>query len=148
MAKKPSKQPLAERMASDAAAAVKLTDTYFCEPLDFTEASVVTLERLVEDVHYSMPKGKTPENIDLLCRLWGAYIGEVFRRNVGGEWATWKDQYGEAVALKCGGVTLFPHDKIRKRFVSGGEHNLGAYYQALRDHCTFRDFMVVRPPIG
>jgi hypothetical protein len=136
MAKKSSKRPLAERMASDAADAVKLTDTYFCEALDFTGESVATLERLVEDVHYSMPKGKTPENIELLCRLWGAYIGEVFRRNAGGEWATWKDRNAEAVALRCGGVTIFPHDTVRKRLTSGAVHDLGAYYQAFRDQMT------------
>jgi hypothetical protein len=83
-----------------------------------------------------MPKGKTPENIDLLCRLWGAYVGEVFRRNVGGEWAAWKDRYGEAVALKCSGVTIFPHDKVRKRLTAGTEHSLTAYYRVFRDQMT------------
>ena len=60
---------LSDRMTVAASDAVKLTDTYFCESLDFSEASVATVERLVEDVHYSMPDGKTPANIDLLCRV-------------------------------------------------------------------------------
>jgi hypothetical protein len=133
MAKQPTKKPLAKQMASDAADAIKLTDTDFCEALDFTEESVATVEHLVDDIHYALPKGKTPENVDLLCRLWGAYLGEVFRKNVGGEWTIWKGQSGEAIALKCGRVTIFPHDKVRKRLTAGVEHNLKDYYQAFRD---------------
>jgi hypothetical protein len=127
---------LAERMASAAADAVKLTDTYFCERLDYSEASVATIERLVDDIQYSMPGGATPANIDLLCRVWGAYVGEVFRRQVGGEWIDWEDQYGKAIAFQSGGVKVFPQDKVRKRIAGGPEHNLRDYYGAFRDQMS------------
>ena len=127
---------LAERMASAAADAVKLTDAYFNEALDFSEASVATIERVVDDIKYSMPDGKTPANIDLLCRVWGAYIGEVFRRQVGGEWIDWEDQYGKAIAFQSVGVKVFPMDKVRKRIVGGSEHNLRDYYTAFRDQMS------------
>ncbi len=68
---------LVERMASDAAQAVELTEVYFCEALDFSESSLATVEQLVEEVHYSLPRGKTTENIDLLCGLWGAYLSDL-----------------------------------------------------------------------
>jgi Domain of unknown function (DUF3806) len=128
-----AKKSLPQQMTTAAADAVKLTDVYFLEALDFSEDSVATVERLVDDVRYSMPGGTKPENIDLLCRVWGAYIGEVFHRNTGGEWVQWKDQSGEAIAFKSGGVTVFPHDKVRKRLLDGPEHNLWDYFQAFRD---------------
>ncbi|MEQ8785153.1 MAG: DUF3806 domain-containing protein [Pirellulaceae bacterium] len=59
-------------------------------------------------------------------------IGEVFRRNIGGEWRHWKDQYGEAIALVCGNLKIFPHDKVQKRLAAGSEHNLEAYYRTFR----------------
>ncbi|MCA9103930.1 MAG: DUF3806 domain-containing protein [Planctomycetales bacterium] len=123
---------LASQMAADANSAVELAASHFDESLDYSEASVAAIERMVDDVEYSLPGGATPENKRLLCRLWGAYIGEVFRRNLGGQWLMWKDEYGEAIALQCNEVTVFPHDKIRKRFSQGIEHKLDAYYQVFR----------------
>ena len=127
---------LATQMAADADDAAQLAASHFDVSLDYTESSVATIERMVDDVEYSLPGGRSPENVSLLCRLWGAYIGEVFRRNLGGEWLNWKDQYGEAIAFQCGGVKVFPHDKVRKRFAEGKEHNLDAYYKAFRNEMS------------
>ena len=124
---------LTERMGTADADAVKLTDTYFGEALDYSEASIGAIERLVDDIKYSMPGGATAANIDLLCRVGGAYIGEVFRRQVGGEWIDWEDQYGKAIAFQSGGIKVFPMDKVRKRIAGGAEHNLRDYYEAFRD---------------
>jgi hypothetical protein len=123
-------------MTSAAADAVTLTDTYFCEGLDYSEASIAILERLVDDIKDSMPCGATAANIDLVCRVWGAYMGEVFRQHVGGEWIDWEDQYGKAFAFQSGGVKVFPMDKIRKRIAGGPEHNLRDYYRAFRDQIS------------
>lgn len=130
---------LAEIQAAAAVDAVELAKVYFDVRLDFSEASVATLDRIVDDIHYSIPDGKTAENIDLVCRLWGAYIGEVFRRHVGGEWVRWDDQFGTSVAFQSGGVTVFPEDKVRKRILSGPEHNLRDYYQVFRDQMSVGD---------
>lgn len=126
-------QTIAERMAEDAANAVTLTEEYFTKRLDFSEESVQLVEELVDDMHYTLPQGKTPQNVALLSELWGAYIGEVFRRNVGGEWITWEDQWGKAPAIALGGTKIFPQDKVRKRFTNGPEDNLWHYYQTFRD---------------
>jgi hypothetical protein len=128
-----ARRSLAQQMEADAADAVELTDFYFSKTLNFSEASVALIEQFIDDVHYALPDGKTPRNIDLLCCVWGAYIGEVFRRNVGGTWVEWHDQHGEAIALQLNKQTLFPHDKLRKRLVDGPEHNLRDYYQVFRD---------------
>ncbi len=72
----------------------------------------------------------------MFCRVWGAYIGEVFRRQVGGEWIEWTDQYGKAIAFQSGGVKVFPSDKVRKRIVGGPAHNLRDYYGVFRDQMS------------
>lgn len=135
-AQRSAPKSVGQQMAAAAADAVRLTDTYFTEELDFTEESVSTIERLIDDIHYSMPNGKTQANIDLLCRVWGAYIGEVFRKHVGGEWIEWEDEYGKAIAFQSGEVKVFPMDKVRKRIVGGPEHNLRGYYGAFRDQMS------------
>ncbi len=127
---------LKESMVSAAGDAVKLTDAYFCEVLDYSQDSIATIERLVDDIKYSMPGGPKQENIDLLCRVWGAYVGEVFRRHVDGEWINWEDQFGKAIAFESGGVKLFPYDKVRKRLTIGPEHNLKDYYAVFRDQMS------------
>ena len=86
------------------------------------------LEGLVDDIHYAMPGGKTTATIDLLCEVWGAYLGEVFRRHAGGEWVVWEDQFGRAAAIRWARTQVFPADKVRKRITQGAENNLRAYY--------------------
>jgi hypothetical protein len=125
--------PLDEEIAKAAAEAVSLTEIWFCEVLDFSEASIALLEAAVEEVDDLTPGGDSAENIDLLSWVWGSYIGEVLRRQVGGEWLEWEDEYGQAIVLQSGKFKVFPHDKVRKRFINGKEHNLEAYYHAFRN---------------
>lgn len=119
---------LTEQMVRAAADAETLTDIYFSKQLDYSEDSIGVLENLVDDIHYRLPDGKSQKNINLLCQIWGAYIGEVFRRNIGGEWINWEDEYGKAIAFQSSGVKVFPSDKVHKRIVNGAEHNLYDYY--------------------
>lgn len=124
---------VADLMAARAAEAVTLTDTSFMETLDYSEASIAAIEKAVDDIKYSMPGGKSAANVDRLCELWGAYIGEVFRRQAGGEWVVHEDQYGKVLAIKLPGGTVFPEDKVRKRITQGAEHNLKEYYDTFRE---------------
>ena len=38
--------------------------------------------------------------------------------------------------MRCGGVTVFPLDKVRKRLMAGAEHNLRDYYQVFREQMS------------
>jgi hypothetical protein len=111
---------------------VELTKLYFMKRLDFSEQSVALIEAAVDDVHYSMPGGKTPDVVGQLARLWGSYIGEVFRRQVGAEWVVWEDEHGRTAAVQRAGQIVFPHDKVRKRLEQGGAHNLRDYFATYR----------------
>lgn len=118
-------------MAADAEKARELFESYFSGELDFSPGSLEALDGEVAAVDYAMPGGASEENVELCVRLWGAYVGEVFRRNLGGEWRRHVDPWGEAIALKGPGMTVFPHDKVRKRFANGEEDSLVSYYQVM-----------------
>jgi hypothetical protein len=72
----------------------------------------------------------------VLVAGFGAYVGEVMRRQRGGGWGevTTDGETFTAVQL-AGGNIVWPHDKVRKRLLLGAEHSLVGYYRALmRDH--------------
>ena len=99
-------EDVADRMTALAAEAVELTDKYFLKRLDYSEASVGVLEGLVDDIHYAMPGGKTTATIDLLCEVWGAYLGEGIpaarRRGVGGVGRPVRQGGGDPVGQDAG----------------------------------------------
>ena len=71
---------LDELMLTDALAAQKFTRKYFVAELDFSRKSLTELDALFDAVRYALRGGDTPENRDNLCKLWGAYLGEVLDR--------------------------------------------------------------------
>lgn len=78
------------------------------------------------------PKPKGLLSQDLGARLFslGAYVGEVVRRNLGGEWQTDDaDPRGEInVTLKLpDGTLIWPVQRVMKRFKNGPEDGIAAY---------------------
>jgi hypothetical protein len=64
----------------------------------------------------------------------GAYVGEVVRRNLGGEWQTDDaDPQGEInVALKLpDGSLIWPVQRVMKRLKNGPEESIAVYGSAL-----------------
>lgn len=121
---------LAEQMEADAQEAMKFTRKHFVIELNFSEASLAQLDEQCDAVDYTLGGGKSEENLQLLRRIWGAYLGEVVRRQHGGEWVTAanaSDQ--ETTALQCDAKTIFPHDRVYQRLAEGSEHNLVDFYQ-------------------
>jgi hypothetical protein len=122
--------PREEEMKANALEAMKLTRKHFVSELDFSESSVEELETLFDQVRFAWPGGNSPETIEQLTQLWGAYLGEVIRRHCGGQWI---EREGGAVALQGEKTTLYPHDKVRKRLLNGPKENIWEYYQAARE---------------
>lgn len=118
---------LAEQMEADALEAMKLTRKHFVVELDFTPASIEQLESIIDDVEFTLRGGKSEENIELLTRVWGAYLGEVIRRHHNGEWIE-KDA---SPAVQIPNTTLSTHDQVRQRLTVGAGHNLVKYCQDL-----------------
>ena len=122
----------AEQMLADALAAQKFTRKFFVVELDFTEATIAVLEAQCEAAKYAMRAGLTPENIDKLTHLWGAYLGEVLRRHSAGQWGLVEQAGAEKYALQSGATTIFPHDTIRERLEQGAAAELCQAYIDLK----------------
>ena len=118
---------IAEQMLNNANEAMKLTRKFFVVELDFSTGSVKQLEGLFDDVDFTLRGGKSPENVELLTRVWGSYLGEVIRRNAGGEWV---EPTEGSFLLRCENGDLDPFEQVRQRLTAGPEHNVWQFYEA------------------
>jgi hypothetical protein len=133
---------IAEMMEAYALDAVDLAQTKFQQKLDFSGNSIKVVEQILEEYHISFPRGifqrlfkssPSPEAIDQICKIFGAYVGEVIRRSFGGEW----ELDGEItpsrkiMSLRNGDKKIWPPAKVHKRIVNGSEDNVWHYYQFL-----------------
>lgn len=108
--------------------------------LDFSVKSLEEVDRFFEE---QAPNGAPrPDGLlgkDLGARLFaiGAYVGEVIRRQVGGEWkADDSDPEAEiniSVRVNTGAV-FWPVQRVMKRFKNGAEEGIYAYGVALIEH--------------
>ena len=114
-------------MQADAREAQVFSRKHLVLELDFSSQSVDELETQADTIEFALRGGKSQENIDLLSRLWGAYIGESIRKAAGGEWTRGED---DRVALKIGDQLFYPHEQLRQRLVEGNTYNLTTYFQA------------------
>lgn len=77
-----------------------------------------------------IPGGLLSEDLGIRLFALGAYVGEVLRRNIGGEWLV-DDTDPQAeinVALKlASGALCWPIQRVIKRFKNGPEDGIAAY---------------------
>jgi hypothetical protein len=123
---------LAESMADSAREAMKLTRKYFVVELNYSEESLEELERVIDDYRIAMPDGDSSETVTLLARVWGAYLGEVLRRRLDGEWIEASEEPDETAAIRVGERTIQPILHLRRRLEAGNEHDVWRFYQSLR----------------
>lgn len=114
--------------------AVQTASSKWATALDFSAASLDALEPILEALHQAgraatPGTGPSPEQLDAAIKVWGVYVGEVFRRHYGGRWH-----------LEDGGLVLAmdkaraaPLSKVRKRIVDGPADNVAFYFRATGD---------------
>ena len=62
----------------------------------------------------------------------GAYVGEILRRNVGGEWIAMPEgPTPDDPGLSLNGVGILPFEKIRKRVALGPSNSVGYFVQEM-----------------
>ena len=115
---------LAEQMAADMLEAQKFSRKHLVVELGLTATSIAELEDNVDMVEYAIAGGKSEENIDLLTRIWGAYLGEVLIHATDGSWI---EHDGRPAVQGANGIA-FPHDQVRRRIVDGADNNLSNYF--------------------
>jgi hypothetical protein len=126
---------LAAMMRAHAEEAVRLAAAEHGMALDFCSDSIPRLETVLA------ARSPVPENeLESATLLWGAYLGEVFRRRFSGEWimALYPRQpVAEPAepnadiampALDIGGSHIYPLLKISRRLTLGPAEDVSAFY--------------------
>jgi hypothetical protein len=74
------------------------------------------------------------EQMVMMCKLWGGYLGEVVRRRWGGEWAmeTYPGAGFATLTLNVRGAKLFPSMKIYRRLTEGEQEDVWSFYQRVK----------------
>ena len=114
--------------------------------LDYSEASLESVESILARLHdelrggppgVSSPDAVSPpaEQMEMMCKLWGGYFGEVVRRRWGGEWSveTYPGALFATLTLTIGSSKLFPSIKVYRRLTEGEADNIWNFYQAVRE---------------
>lgn len=119
-----------QQMEEDAREAQRITRKFFVVGLDFSRAGLSDLDDAADNVDTFMRGGASDENIELLTRLWGAYLGEVLVRQGDAMWVAADNRHGAVVRLSDG-QAVSPHDQVRSRITQGAEHRLTDYADRL-----------------
>ncbi|MGD9603528.1 MAG: DUF3806 domain-containing protein [Gammaproteobacteria bacterium] len=101
--------------------------------LDFSDASIAEIEEVAAALHADLRRERGAlDDVDTLVQMLGSYVGEVYRRNHGGEWGYASANGRRVLAIRPkGGTTLmWPVERIKQRIRGGGSNNVWAYYQS------------------
>jgi len=124
-------------MVAYAEDAVDYARERFGVTLDYSVDSVKHVEEIATKLYESIPtgisrflrKGPKPTEVETICKMLGAYVGEVYRREKGGEWDT--NEKFKAIGVRKGESWIFPPAKIHKRLTNGPEDNVWFYFGVL-----------------
>jgi hypothetical protein len=100
--------------------------------LDWSDASVAHIETLLAKCHEQMVN-PTDEQVLQFAKLFGSYVGEVFRRTHGATWGIVTLDHQSFPGLKGSGPAglFWPWGRARNRIRNGPEDNVWHYYQHL-----------------
>ncbi len=108
--------------------------------LDYSQASIAHVETIIARIHHYIPQnrvsrwlrsGPSAAEVEQLCTMLGGYIGEVYRRKKGGEWALSVEQ--NAVGIRHDEGWVFPIVKVKQRLGHGPGNDLYLYFRAVID---------------
>lgn len=135
----PQQVTIADIMRAYAADAVKYAKGQYGIDLDYSEASLEHIDRMLDDkMHGAViePDKLTPEEQEDMwtyCKVIGGYVGEVIIRNLGGTWQTKElDSGGSSVTLMAAGkIEGSPPDGVW-RALTEPFRSMVSYYRSLR----------------
>jgi hypothetical protein len=102
--------------------------------LDWSDASVQHIETMLDQFHSEFDSAQPSEDQILqFAKLFGSYVGEVFRRNHGATWGIMTLDGNSFPGLKAArdGAEFWPFGRVRNRLVNGPEDNVWHYYRVL-----------------
>ena len=134
-----SEPTLKDMMAAYAEDAVDYATKSGGKVLDYSPESIAIVEDLAATLHKALPKGffgklfargPSPAQLETMCKVLGGYVGEVIRRERGGEWSV--NEELNALGLQLGPETwAFPVAKVHRRLINGSEDNLESFYRVM-----------------
>jgi hypothetical protein len=116
-------------MQAYAAEAVRVAATEYNRKLDYSVDSIEPLETILDTLP-PVPEG----DLEWLTKLWGSYLGEVFRRRYSAEW-TMSVYPGEQFAvptLEISGSRIYPLLKVQRRLTLGAAEGLVTFTEMAR----------------
>ena len=113
--------------------AVDFAGDKFNIKLDWSDASIRQIETILDTFHRDLGNSHpTEEQITQIAKIFGSYIGEVFRKNHGGQWGMVELNGQRLPGMQSLAGTLFwPLIRARNRMVNGDGENVWDYYQEL-----------------
>ena len=124
-------QKIAEAYALDA---IDFASQQYGITLDWSDASVADVETILGRLHRSKPKDESSEDmVVMFSKMLGSYIGEVYRRNHGGDWGMVTLGGKRFAGMSASGrdELFWPWGKVRDRLENGDEDNVWHYYKGL-----------------
>lgn len=124
---------IGEMMESCAAEAVHMAHHDFGFQLDYSEASLASLETILSSVSGGLQTADK-EGVEQQVKRWGGYFGEVVRRRWQGNWDLVQYPGGAAAVptLLVAGSQLYPLMKIYRRLTMGDAENVWSFYEKIR----------------
>lgn len=119
----------------------------FGKNLDFDKKSIIDVEEILDylwkDLHkgfikniINKIKGEKPTETQIfsMASVWGTYVGEVMRREIGDR-CIWVNEnvsdFGVVMHIKLGGKRAFPIEKAYKRLINGPEDSVKFFYDVM-----------------
>ena len=127
----------AVRQAAEASAAdaVRIAQQQFHLKLDGSEASIEDVERALEALNatYAIASPK-PKDAELMpfAQAFGAYVGEIYRKNHGATWGTVTLNGSSYPGLRtASGVNVWPAGRVLNVITDGPDNDIADFYRKL-----------------
>jgi hypothetical protein len=141
-------ESVTDKMKFFAENAVEIAKKRYQTILDFSEGSIQEVEKILGAMYESRPqrwlgkllgRGLSKRQLERAAIALGAYMGEVMRLSLGGEWREENIlNYDGVITLKVNDTNLFPTGKVYKRLVNGPEDDVWHYYKLVSQNMLAR----------
>ena len=127
-------------MAEYAQDAVNTARDKFQIDLDYSMESIDSLDLILQSQFDATPTGwqllyrfrPSKRKLRTLSKMWGGYLGEVLRREWGGQWVEPGDgPFKGGITLLVQGTMLSPIAHAHKQLVNGSDSSVAAYVATL-----------------
>lgn len=137
----PDQKILEGMMTAAAADAVEMARRRFGVELDFSEGSMRRVERCVARfgevlgggfLRRLLRRGPSPDQILVVAKLFGGYLGEVYRQHHGGTWQVNPaptEEVARATLRHPSGASFAPIAIVHERLLKGGPSLWTSYSQ-------------------